>query len=321
MTKLEFYLKPALKEIKIKKAKIVLLQFPEGLKTKSVGIAREIEKETGVKTITLVSPCFGACDIPISEMKQLKADLTIHFGHSQMIPSKNIFYVPLKYSVEKKKLEKLARNAAEKLHENGFKKIGLASTVQFSDHLTETKKHLAKKKMKVFVGKAKGKTAGQVLGCNAEAAEQVKRNVDCYVFIGDGLFHAQWIAFSTKKPVFLLNPLGNSFKELDKKNAERIERGSIARTEIARKAKSFGLLVSTKPGQFNLAQALKLKVLAEKKKKKAFIFAADTIKEEFLLGLDIDCFVGTACPRMVIDDAKYWSKRLVSAEEMRKALK
>ncbi len=319
--KLEFDLSAALKEIKKRKVKLVLLQFPEGLKTKSEKIAMEIEKRTRAKTVTLVSPCFGACDIPISEIKQFQAGLAIHFGHSQMIPSKNIVYVPLKYSVEKKKLEKLAKKAIEELRKRKFKKIGLASTIQFTGHLQETKKYFTKHKLKVFVGKANGMSAGQVLGCNAETSENVKEKVQCFVFIGDGLFHPQWIAFSTKKPVFLLDPLANSFKELDKWSAERMERGSIARTEIARKAKSYGLLVSTKPGQFNLRQALKLKELAEKKKKKAFIFASDTIREEFLLGLNVECFVGTACPRMIIDDAKHWSKRLVSAEELRKALK
>jgi len=319
--KLEFDLSAALKEIKKRKAKLVLLQFPEGLKTKSEKIAMEIEKRTGAKTITLVNPCFGACDIPVSEMKQFKADLAVHFGHSQMIPSKNIVYVPLKYGVKKKKLEKLAEKATKELRERKFKKIGLTCTIQFTDHLQETKKLFEKKKLKVSVGKANGMTAGQVLGCNAIAAEKVKGKVDCFVFIGDGLFHPQWIAFTTKKPVFLLNPFENSFKEMSKRDAEKMECGSIARTEIAKQAKSFGLLVSTKPGQFNLSQALKLKELAEKKKRTAFIFAAGTIREEFLYGLKVECFVGTACPRLVIDDAKHWSRRIVSAEEMKKALK
>jgi 2-(3-amino-3-carboxypropyl)histidine synthase len=60
--------------------------------------------------------------------------------------------------------------------------------------------------------------------------------------------------------------------------------------------------------------------LAEKKRKKALILASDEIREEFVLGLGLECFVNTACPRLVLDDAVHWKRHIVSAEEMEKAL-
>ena len=113
--KLEFELGGAISAAVKKKAKLVLLQFPEGLKPKSVEIAKEFEEKTGAKTITLIEPCYGACDIPLQEMKTLKANLVLHVGHTKMINAKNIVYVPLEYSIGKKTLEKLAERTAKKI--------------------------------------------------------------------------------------------------------------------------------------------------------------------------------------------------------------
>ena len=71
-----------IKNIKKNKSKLVLLQFPEGLKPYSTVIADEIEKKTDCKCLIWLGDCFGACDVPdVSNLKQ-KIDLIIQFGHS-----------------------------------------------------------------------------------------------------------------------------------------------------------------------------------------------------------------------------------------------
>ena len=80
--KYELELKRIAKAIKKDKAKLVLLQFPEGLKPYSTVIADEIEKKADCRCIIWLGDCFGACDIPdVSNLKQ-KIDLIIQFGHS-----------------------------------------------------------------------------------------------------------------------------------------------------------------------------------------------------------------------------------------------
>ncbi|MCX6802082.1 MAG: diphthamide biosynthesis enzyme Dph2 [Candidatus Diapherotrites archaeon] len=320
MVKIEFGLGKAIEAIRRKKAKLVVLQVPEGLKPKTREIAKEIEQKTGAKTITLVQPCYGACDIPLGEAKALGADLAIHFGHTAFLKSKNIVYVPLHYPLRKPLLKKLVKAFSKKIEGRQYWKIGLVSTAQFLGWLPEAKKLLELEGFRVFIGKAPSMQKGQVLGCNTIAAQNVSGKADCLVFVGDGRFHPLGIAYRTRKAVFMLNPLAGSVSEIEHPEVEKLERGHIARIEIARQAKSFGILVSTKPGQMNIRKALELKALAEKKRKKALILVSDEIREEFVLGLDLECFVNTACPRLVLDDAVHWKRHLVSAEEMQEAM-
>ncbi len=64
-----------------KKAKRVLLQFPEGLKPYSNVVCKEIEKQSDCQCFIWLGDCFGACDIPL-EVEKLGVDLIVQFGHS-----------------------------------------------------------------------------------------------------------------------------------------------------------------------------------------------------------------------------------------------
>ena len=68
--------------IKKQKAKLVLLQFPEGMKPYSAVIADEIENKTNCKCLIWLGDCFGACDTPNVDNLKPKVDLIIQFGHS-----------------------------------------------------------------------------------------------------------------------------------------------------------------------------------------------------------------------------------------------
>ena len=320
MTRLVFSLSKAINTAKKKKAKLIILQAPEGLKEKIVGIARKIEKETNAKTLVMAEPCYGACDIPTKEMEMLNADLVIHFGHTKMLEAKNVFYAPLEYSLGKKMLERLSARAAKKIQKAGFKKAGLLATAQYISYLSLVKKALEKQGLKVLVGKSSFMARGQVLGCNVQSATSVSRKTDCFLFLGDGQFHPLGVALETGKPVFTLDPLSRTVKRIKEREIDRMKRAHLARIGIAKNAKSFGLLVSTKPGQLGLKRALELKDLAEKNGRKATIIVMDEVREELVAGINIECFVNTACPRIVTDDARNWGKLLVSADEMREAL-
>ena len=73
----------AVKTIKKEKAKLVLLQFPDGLKNVSTEVAKEIEERTDAKIMIWLGSCFGACDIPQPErLEKLGVDMIIQWGHS-----------------------------------------------------------------------------------------------------------------------------------------------------------------------------------------------------------------------------------------------
>jgi len=75
------------KEILKNKAKRVLLQFPDGLKSYATEIVDYLEsKIKGVLFFIWLGSCYGACDIPLG-LEGLKIDLTIQFGHNELMPS------------------------------------------------------------------------------------------------------------------------------------------------------------------------------------------------------------------------------------------
>src|SRR5512136_2808176 len=82
----DFEIERVVGEINKSKAKLVGLQFPEGLKTRAVEIAGRIEGATGAKTVTFIGPVYGACDTKQREGEMLGVDLVIHFGHTAMKP-------------------------------------------------------------------------------------------------------------------------------------------------------------------------------------------------------------------------------------------
>lgn len=70
------------------KAKLVLLQFPDGLKPYATTIADCLEEKTNAEFLIWLGSCFGACDTPVLPKDiESKIDLTIQFGHNEMLPS------------------------------------------------------------------------------------------------------------------------------------------------------------------------------------------------------------------------------------------
>jgi len=188
-------------------------------------------------------------------------------------------------------------------------RLGLASTIQFADSLKSIKSFLEKSGKKVFIGKSKSMSLepGQVLGCNAEAAVQVQKQVDAFLYIGTGRFHPLAIALSTGKPVFIFNPETNQVTKLDENEIKKAK--AMKKTQQIKflSANSFGILVSTKPGQNKLKQALKLKNKLEKQRKKARIFMSDTFDINQLENFpSIECWINTMCPGLSKEQPFVW---------------
>jgi 2-(3-amino-3-carboxypropyl)histidine synthase len=314
---LKIDLESAVSAIKGRKAKIVLLQLPEGLKTRNIEIASELEKKTGAAIVSTIDPCFGACDLAENSAKQINADLIVHLGHTRFFnPEVETIFVPLEYEIDKKKAEKLVNECAELLKKKGIKKICFSSTIQYVKFLETAKKEFERKGISVEGAQGKGLEKSQVLGCNYSGT---KGSEEAVVFFGDGLFHPLGIAFCSKKPVFAINPLAHEVKELEKEK-DLFLRKRFAIIEKAMDAQKFGILVSNKKGQFRMQKALELKETIEKHHKKAFLFVGDLIKPDYLLGVEVDAFVCTACPRIAIDDASAFKKPLLNPSELKIAL-
>ena len=74
-------------EIKKKNARLVLLQFPDGLKPYATAVVDYLEKRTNAEFLIWLGSCYGACDTPIlGKELEKKIDLIIQFGHNEMMP-------------------------------------------------------------------------------------------------------------------------------------------------------------------------------------------------------------------------------------------
>ena len=69
-------------QIELKKAKVVALQFPEGLLMFSTMIADILQEFAKVKVLIMGDVTYGACCIDDFTAKALGADFLIHYGHS-----------------------------------------------------------------------------------------------------------------------------------------------------------------------------------------------------------------------------------------------
>lgn len=75
-------------EIKKSKAKLVLLQFPDGLKPYATVVVDFLREKTSAEFLIWAGTCYGACDSPTGiEKIKPKIDLVIQFGHNQLMPN------------------------------------------------------------------------------------------------------------------------------------------------------------------------------------------------------------------------------------------
>jgi len=86
--KYDLELERVIAEIKKTKAKLVLLQFPDGLKIYAASIVDYLREKTSAEFLIWFGSCFGACDYPVGlETIKPKIDLLIQFGHNDLMPS------------------------------------------------------------------------------------------------------------------------------------------------------------------------------------------------------------------------------------------
>lgn len=310
MTNYQFNIHQILDKIREKDARIVGLQFPEGLKVHATDLASEIEDKTGAMVLISGDPCYGACDLSDNVMEGM-VDLLVHFGHT---PLPIDYKVPTLFVEAHYQLDSMGilEDALEFLE--GKEKIGLVTTTQHL-HLLEDAAHFLEENGKeVLMKDGSGTLKGQVLGCNFSSVQDLP--VDAYLYLGSGNFHPLGIKLSTQKPVVIADPYLNQVRDIDE-FTDRILRIRFARITRAKEAKKFGILISSKEGQCRWELAKDLKKMIYNEGKEAYLIFLNEINPPSLLPyMDLDAFIVTACPRIAIDDSKMYKKPLLTPQEM-----
>jgi 2-(3-amino-3-carboxypropyl)histidine synthase len=295
-------------------AKRVLLQLPEGLKPEAPRLALVVEN-AGALPIISANPCYGACDLAVDEAEQLGVDLIVHFGHARMLRHEKIptVYIEARATVT---VDDAVEKSIPLLKK--WSKIGLATTVQHIQTLDRVRESLVRAGKAVVVGDAgRVNYAGQVTGCNYANVKSITGEVDAFLFVGGGRFHALGIALATSKPTIVADPYdGRAFSISD--DAQKIVKQRWASVKQATDAKVFGIIVGLKPGQLSLDTALLVKAVIEKSGKTAYLIAIKEVTPESLLEFPtIDAYVNTACPRISLEDSSKFSKPVLTVNEFK----
>lgn len=209
----------------------------------------------------------------------------------------HITFIPAKYQ---KKIT-IPKEIIKKLP----KSLALFSSIQFIDQLNDIKKFLEEKGLKIYLFESQnyyysGKKSqpGLLIGCNMSKFEG---DFDAFLYIGDGVFHPNILLFNNNKDVYVFNPKILSLQKLDRSIKNKVEMRKKGNLIKFYSGKNIGVLISTKPGQNYLKQALMLKKKFQEKRFYFLIF--DNIEFNQLENFNfIDCFVNTACPRIGLED-------------------
>ncbi len=298
----------------------IILQFPEGLKTKALEEAAKLEAE-GHEVFVACAPCYGACDLCLDEARHVKAEKLIHYGHAEFMVVKSdieIEYRPYFLEADWKIVGSVLAKTAKLLEKIGAKKVALTFPVQHLENSKRVKKELGKLGFDVVLGMG-GKHIrhpGQVLGCDSESVPNAG-DVDAVVYFGGGKFHPTGIP--SGKPVICADPhLGDAYDITGEiLRVEKKRKGSLL---AASEAKRFGILVSTKNGQINMTGARLAKKLLEAKGRKAMLLVANELNAISLANfMTFDAYINTACPR-INDDTEAYGKPIVNVADMKRLL-
>ena len=286
--------------LKEKRARIVGVQLPDGLKYKCDEIARFLESH-GFKVIISGSGCYGACDVDLDLLKEV--DILLHFAHTPIFDFKDVIYVPYLIDYD---LDEFRRLRIEE------RSIALIASAQYAWKLEEVKAILEERGYEVELkrGSRRVKLPGQVLGCNYTVLRDSK--AEAVLFVGDGLFHPIGAKIYTGKKVYRFSPLDREFEEVEVEDFMKRRMLSVSKAMEAEKG---AILISKKIGQKRMKLAMKLKEEADRVGKRVDLIYLDEITPEKMSNFLYGYYVNTACPRISYDDFELFKVPILTPQE------
>ncbi len=300
--------------IEEQEAETIGLQFPQGLKRQSAGVADDIEAHVDRDITTLISgkPCYGACDVDMQLAR--RTDLFAHFGHTPMEESDGIIYVPLYSNVDPTPIiDEAIDEFPDPDAADADTDIGLVTTAQHAHRLNEMRERLEMHGYTVHTrrGAERLSQEGQVLGCNYASADLP---VEQLLYVGGGRFHPVGLAMEhPDKYVVIADPVNNLVTEADADDFIKQRYGAIHR---AMDADTWGVIYCTKIGQgrWELAQEL------VNNNETAYMITTDEVTPDRLRSFGFDAYVNTGCPRVTTDDGGQFPAPLLTPGEYKIAI-
>lgn len=321
------------------RARRVVIQLPDGLKQYSTALRDCIEEALGgyqAEIYIHVDSVFGACDLQYGQLyASIRPDLIVHIGHTPYpaeISSPSVepgagegirvVYVPA-LSKRPLPLEAL-REAARILREgHGASRVAVVSTsqhVHIVGGVVEALRGLGLDAVKPR-GLAPYFLDSQVIGCDYRVARAVK--ADAYVYVGGGVFHPLGLYLATLKPVVQVDPYTGEAIDLTERG-EKLYRGRLYRVMQAFEARSWGIIVGIKTGQYRPWLVSRLVDEVKSRGGRYYLLASEVLTLQHLVSIDsadIDAFVVTSCPRLPTDDFWDYEKPVLTPGEAFMALR
>ena len=136
----------------------------------------------------------------------------------------------------------------------------------------------------------------QTLGCSRP---KLNPKIKAILLVSDGEFHAISLAYKSNLHVFVLNT--NKLTKISEEQIKKFSQKKKSSQVNFLSAKKVGVIISTKPGQQRLKQALTKKL----KDKEVYYFLSNNINiNEFENFPHIQAWINTACPRMDLNSNK-----------------
>lgn len=299
-----------------RKAKLVGVQLPDGLRTHFRELGGHIEKSTGAVAAMLVEMCCGACMAePVPGF-----DFIVHVAHDRLRPlggstagSSLVLFVRYQPRMD---MEACVRAALCSL----VPPVGVLTTSTHGGQLPSVLAILRDAGMGpvTAVGERTGKRA-VILGCDLSSARKIAGKVNSFLFVGSGAFHPVGVELATKKAVVAADPYTGQARTFAEEK-DRILRKRFAAIELARGAKVFGVMLGLYPGQMRKREALAIKRTLEKAGKEAYLLAARHFEPEKVVRLGLEALVSTACSRIALDDGARYPLPVLTPFELEIAL-
>jgi len=299
-----------IEELKKRKPKKVLVQLAEGIKKNSPEISQWIE-ELGIECIFSGETCWGACSVSVQEAEAIGADLIVHFGHAQFIPTDfPILYVEVKDHLDLTPLLEKSLPFIEK-----YKTIGFSFSIQHRHDLKGITEFFEKRGKKVILSKNIGNVAyeGHIVGCQYEGLKAIQNEVEAFVIMGNQ-FHSMGAVLAVKKPVILIDVYNDDVRGMEGLR-NKILKQRVISIERLKEAKNVGIIIEIKPGQQFGSPKLLLKKLRDAGKNAIVITMSELTPDKIMNFYSIDAFVELACPRIALDDYAKYEKPILTYRE------
>ncbi len=296
-----------------KRLRKLLVEAPDGIKHVAVELARRLS-EAGFDVIVSGRHAWGGCDVGVREALSLGAEGVIHLGHHGHVGPR-VTEIPVLFLPVLSEADPMPafRRAVLEALSSGYRRIAIGVTVQHMHFLGDLEREARELGADPVTGSLDG-FRGLVVGCMYSSLS----GGEASVVVAGGVFHGLGAALWTGKPVWVADPFTGEAKRVDVKTAVARRLEAISRAIDAR---SFAVVVSSKPGQMRLRVAELVVEALRKRGREAWLVSLDEVTNEALVNLGAaEAYVNTACPRLAVDDPELFPGPVVNPGELKYVL-